>query len=96
MRNVGRIITHRDRITSKTRHRRFFGRALCRAMTRAISNTLGMETSAIAMAAIVAGAIFLAVSWADLESSTIQTFECRDVMSRHFFGPSECPASFAA
>src|SRR5437899_9687416 len=92
MRSVGRITIHRDRAILETPHRRFFGRALCKATTRAISNTLGMETSATASAtATVAGAIFLAASSADLEASTtsshqpMETLECRDIMSRHFF-----------
>src|ERR1700730_10181307 len=86
MPSVGRIMTHRDRVTLETPHRRFFVKALCRAMTRAIDSTLGMETSATASAtATVAGAIFLAASSADPEPSASCNLECRDVMSRHFF-----------
>src|SRR5437899_5023021 len=91
MRSVGRITIHRDRAILETPHRRFFGRALCKATIRAISNTLGMEISATASAtATVAGAIFLAASSADLEGSTTSSHQPMETLNAATYVAAFC------
>ena len=53
-----RVTIHRGLATLRTLHRRVFARALCRAMPRAIGNTLDMETTAISAAGTMAGEAF--------------------------------------
>ena len=79
MRNVGRASTRRDRTTTKTPLRRLFVRAFCRAITRAIGNTVVMETDATKRTTVVLEAFWEASS-DDLESSTNRTLrlKCRD------------------